>query len=366
MTINGINSFAQDVQKIDDDFYVGRIPGRDLSVVMERVNKSNIKAWSRYAKIQTRPYVVENVNSKCDENGIPLQKGSLAEGSGHFEEILETVPYDENEVWVAYITKAKAPEKIPANVTNYDCEDALNRTHTFAKDIEMFVSITTSPEALITSHMGVASSIEGVGNRSRGTSVDLHSFAAKVMLIRNPKRKYMVNAPADAMEMIFAKSLPGSFHAGTLEMQRKMEKRQSITLEAFTNELLPKKSRKAQEIAAIDPFDKRVMREECLEGYSVEERYHFYKNPYPFKSATATETKSEEFLKFMEKHPPILSSQKEKMTIFNPLSNEPDLTIHKGDKRYKWTDVRVLKPCGTTHYVVVDLLELAQCKKLEG
>jgi hypothetical protein len=217
----------------------------------------------------------------------------------------------------------------------------------------MFVTITSSPEALITSHMGIASSLEGVGNRSKGTSIDLHSFAARVMLIRKPDRKYMVTAPVDAMEMIFAKALPGSFHAGTLEMQQKMKKRQSVTLEEFTEIIIPKKSKKNQERAAIDPVD-------------IKRRYHFYKNPYAFKSATNKETQAEEFLKFMEKHSPILSVQKEKMVIFNPQApSEPDITIEQGNKAYEWMQVQALRPI-FTHYVVIDLLTLASCKTLDS
>jgi hypothetical protein len=278
-----------------------------------------------------------------------------------------TVPYNVHEVWVAYITKTKTPEKIPDNMAVYSSDNAINGDNAFAKDIEMFVSITSSPEALITSHMGVASSIEGVGNRSRGTSVDLHSFAAKVMLIRKPDRKYMVNAPVDAMEMIFAKTLPGSFYAGTLEMQQKMKKRQLITLETFTNIIMPKKAKKSQECAAVNSDDPRACRAQVLSELSVEKQYHYYKNPYTFKAATNKESQAEEFLQFMEKHPPILSKKNEKMVIYNPLSrSEPDITIEKGNKEYEWMHIHALRPVGSTHYVVIDLQALASSKALDS
>jgi hypothetical protein len=365
MALDVVSSLSENVQIVDDHFYVGEVPGKDLRIVMERVNKENIELWRNYAQTQNWDRAVSIVSARCDENGEKLQKGSLSDGSGHFLEILKTVPYDVVELWVCYITRLPNPEKIPRNMANYNSENAINGDHPFAKDIEMFVSVSSSPEALITSHMGVASSLEGVGNRSKGTSVDLHSFAARVMLIRNPDRKYMVNAPVNAMEMIFAKALPGSFHAGTVEMRQKMEKRQKVTLQEFTEVKIPKRSKKAQERAVKDPFDPFVCKVECLETLTVEEQYRRYKNPYPFASAKNKEEEDKEFLKFMEKHPPILSVENDKMIIYNPQSpSEPDLTIEKSDKKYEWMNVRALKPSGSTHYVAVDLLELANSKTL--
>jgi len=366
MSVLNIDSISRNVQKVNDGFYVGQFPGQDLRLVMERVDSTNIQSWNRYADIQTdsrvHNYVLDNHTTR-DTNGHLVRPPSLITGSGHFNEVLKTVDYSVNEVWIAYVTKAGTPEKIP-DMTHYSGDNAVDKDHPFAKNIEMFVTVTSSPDALITTHMGVAGSLESVGNRSKGISVDLHSFAAKVMLLRNPTRKYMVNTPADSMEMIFAKALPGSFHAGTIEMQEKMKKRQDISMDEFANVILPKQSKKIQEIAKTNPDDMRVMKAQLLEKFSLDKKYHFYKNPYPFPSAKDQNMAGKEFLEFMEKHPPILSKQKDRMVIFNPQTSESDITIMNGCKGYEFMNKRVFKPVGSTHYVAVDLLALATSKEL--
>jgi hypothetical protein len=102
MTITSISSLSENMRKVDDNFYTGKIPGKDLCIVMERVNDANIQLWRRYAEIQSSPYVADQASQRCDINGQLFQKGSLIDGSGHFKKILETVPYNVHEVWVAY------------------------------------------------------------------------------------------------------------------------------------------------------------------------------------------------------------------------------------------------------------------------
>jgi hypothetical protein len=77
----------------------------------------------------------------------------------------------------------------------------------FAKHIKMFVTVTSSLNAIFITYMGVTASIEGVRSGTRGISFDLHSFAAKIMLMRNPKRLYQINQPVLQMGNILIKAI---------------------------------------------------------------------------------------------------------------------------------------------------------------
>jgi hypothetical protein len=359
-----------DLQKIDNDFYRGKIPEKDLWMVMERVNETNIRSWQTYSTVQSNSRCIDYVSSLCDKDGKRfLQKGSLGDGSIHFHKVLQNIAYNTNEVWVAYITKAKSPEKIPDSMIFYNAGNIETRDYPFAKDIEMFVSVTSSPGALVTTHMGIGSSLEGVVRRSKGTSVDLHSFAAKVMLLRNPQRKYMINAPVAAMEKILATALPSGLHVGTREMQSKMEKRLSVTKEQFIADI-PRKKEKIEQLAKIEGNSWRVQRAKCLESIrangSLDEQFKDYQTPYSFKLAINKETQTEEFLAFMEKHPPILSKKDGKITIFDPKSpSTPALTIDtEKDESYKWMAENTFRPGLGLHHIAIDLLALANCKSL--
>jgi hypothetical protein len=209
---------------------------------MERVDRCNVALWQHYIDVQRNPRAVDAAGLMVGQGGKSLQKGYLTDGSYHFSRVLGEVSRTNNEIWVAYITKDMTPQKIPESIRSYgagDLDDYFRMggldsfKRSFPQNIEMFMTVTSSPSALITSHMGIASSIEGVGRRTKGTSVNLHSFAAKVMLMRNPQRKYMVNAPVFAMEKIIADALPGFVFVGTREMKHIMEERQQISFDEF-------------------------------------------------------------------------------------------------------------------------------------
>jgi len=81
----------------------------------------------------------------------------------------------------------------------------------------MYVTVATSPEALLTSHMGISRTWESAFLQAQQppqlqklpyVSLALHSFAAKVMKMRNPKKAYMLNAPAPEMREILIKKMP--------------------------------------------------------------------------------------------------------------------------------------------------------------
>ena len=232
------------IQLTSDGLYVAKIKNQNLWLVMERVDNNNIDSWKRYATVQ-KDLRVTTFASKFEKKFNDV-------GSQHFYKVLHEVPRDKNEVWVAYITSdlnakstdisycynADVLEEYYKAIYSAKQQTAFKPTK-FNEHLKMFFTVTSSPNALVTSHMGISASAEGsISGRPKGISVDLHSFAAKVMLIRNPDRKYMINAPAFAMEKIMVDSLPkDAVFVGTREMKKTIEDRQSTSLDDFKHSI---------------------------------------------------------------------------------------------------------------------------------
>ncbi len=418
------------VQKGGDDFYYGRMKsqtGKELWLVMERVDKDNQSLWMEYISVQSHPRAINFAADSKGKDGQPLQKGTTGDGSCHFKRVLNEISYGDNEIWVAYITRAATlPKKITYYGSGFDGDtmfyttdhlynkDGLDKHgHRFAKDIEMFVTVTSSPNALITSHMGIATSIEGVRTRQKGTSIDLHSFAAKVMLMRNPKRKYMVNAPVFAMEDIIAKALPDDTFVGTRQMRQTMQQVQGVGQKEFAylkgNDIRSQLKQKATDKAEMEnrSLERKIGQKEGHETKEelrknaikylgsdlvemgdrgkfivskdkieseylreLKDRFLWFKNPYHFSPAKMRGTSGIEFLNFMEQHPPIISitdeSDQKNFTIFDPGNPESRwLTFNNSNSSdYKWIFDGPFLPAGLTHYMAVDLVALAKSKPL--
>lgn len=399
------------VEQIDDDFYMGLMKsqaGTNLWLVMERITPDNLGLWRQYIKVQN--------NLRAVQFAYPSSKGSPTDGSSHFSLVLDDVSLTKNEVWAAYITKADFPLRIAQGLSPYySVEISVNKSDPFAKDIEMFVTVTSSEQALITSHMGIASTLEGATTRQKGTSLDLHSFAAKVMLMRNPDRRFMINAPVFAMEQIIINALPDATFVGTREMRKRMQESLGVGFREFSslnkekckNALLEKANREAvsrnkylqSEInqlhngkrpgETIDsmrqylfdtlpfyslielnseglfvPCNKKI--EDVLPN-EIKSQFFCFKNPYSFPPAPSREQVSIPFLEFMEKYPPILSiPQKDHLVIYEPQDPQtPWLTIDESNwQTYNWISTRPFKPAGITHFIAVDLVALADSKPL--
>lgn len=411
-----------EVQQIDDKFYVGRMisaAGVKLWLVMEKIDESNFSSWLQYISVQSHPRAIDYAYALAKDS--PL-KGNIADGSYHFQKVLSQTSYKNNEIWVAYITKAKTPFKIIDRDNGLSAHYSATNWHMkddrFAKDIEMFMTVTSTPEALITSHMGIAGTLEGIQTRQKGISLDLHSFAAKVMLMRNQHRKLMVNAPVFAMENLIANSLPDHTFVGTRQMQKEMEYAQNIDLEQYIglyetslkeqlrstalNYATTKNNQLKREMEAFDAgrrkgrtredlcqyvvkltldyhsinFDSEkeifIVSEEKIEASfkkQLEHKFHWFKNPYYFPASSST-MRSQEFLKFMEKHPPILSigriQEGFSCIIYDPANPEMAwLSIDQSNQKiYDWMTLQPFAPLGLTHYIAVDLVALAKVKPL--
>lgn len=364
------------VQKITNNLYAARIPQKNLILVMERIDDRTLPLWRSYSNVQSHPRVAEAASEKGKRGII---KASVSSGSGNFRSVLTKVSHEENEIWVAYITKASYPQPIRDSIKNYDATNVWHQPHPFAKDIEMYVTVTSSPRALITSHMGIASTFEGKGNRAKGTSVDLHSFAAKVMLMRNPQRRYMVNTPVFAMEKILVDALPHSVFVGTREMLQKMQAIQKVTFEEFrakTEQLcleqLQKEAQTEKAKNSESGTENPSMTAEQKEAKLLErlkEKFEEFREPYGLPEGLSIDA----FLKFIEEHPPLLSVAKNHptwprvpyFTIFEENNaSKPWLSIEPKTQDYKWMYDEPFEP-GGCHYIVVKLLDLALSRAIE-
>ncbi|MFN7662949.1 MAG: hypothetical protein ACK5PQ_04450 [Alphaproteobacteria bacterium] len=401
------------ILKVDNRLYFAKMKSHDLYLAMERVDSINHALWKKYAEVQSNPRVTGWAKALVNKDGSPRQKGSIADGACHFLLALTSTNFSSNEVWAAYVTGSKEAQHIPDSITSYSGARILEGSCEFAKNIKMYVSVTSSATALVTSHMGVAVSAEGVqSGRPKGISVPLHSFAAQVMKRRNPERRYMLNAPVMAMERILIKGLPkGSVFVGTREMQPELEKDASRVWKGFLQDnpgIEEKKSEPIRCRAERDLTSQIGYREEMLRGEeNEEERNRINKECQDFvnrdssflemlpdgslqiseskikarikkkmeeafkayqisKAASKGEDIQMETLKLMKEHPPLLSVDdvyniENWFTLYD--QRFPDkkwLHVKKENPDYNWCfESRAFEPAGVTHYVVTDLSALA-------
>ncbi|MBX9977304.1 MAG: hypothetical protein K2X98_03550, partial [Alphaproteobacteria bacterium] len=419
-------AYAHNIKKVNDNFYVGKIKDQPLWLVMEHIaDKSTLDKWKDYIDVQTNPRSVDFA-----------PKGSkkfTTDGSATFRTVLNTTDMHKNEVWVAYITSNPNPRPIAESTGSswdwYKAEQLFPPTNSFAKDISIFVTVTSSQNGLITSHRGVSISLEGLSNKVRGLSMDLHSFAAKVMLIRNPERQLMVNAPVLAMEKILAEAMPkGSVFAGTREMQQLLMERSTKTIDdflathpdlyehmkdeateslpqmienfkndldsneedkkviqrRFTRKLISEAERNAK-ISALDADS--MWKKNALPGLEgpegilkateikINEKYKKWKDPYSFDEAKENVRGlegMESLLQWFEAYPPLIS-----VDGIEGRDTHNAFTIYdKHNPTTPWLTIQRGNPdydwmfdamnrTGSTHYIAVDLDALAKLKPLD-
>ena len=198
--------------------YMGKIPGEDLYLVMERLDHSNHGCWQGYFELQDSRKVVRDAL----DTSVGSRDAFIAIRDGIHEP---------EERWVAYISRSEISIAIKDSMPSWQNHlnepyihhtkrlyEQMSEYYDFAENIVMFVTVTSSPEALLTTHMGVAEAVDSWGDRPKGISMNLHAFAAKVMLMRNPNRLFMVNGPSAMMAKIILKNLPGKVFVGTKEI----------------------------------------------------------------------------------------------------------------------------------------------------
>lgn len=412
------------IKKISDTFYIGKIKDKPLWLVMERIQvDKNLNLWKRY------------ISEQLDDTAIIAHHAYnfTTDGSRYFSIVLNEIDPTLNEIWVAYITTNDNPKPIQdsdLSLIKHDLSHTRFRsprnTSPFAKDIQMFVTVTSSPEALITSHMGISKTLESLYKIDSSSpnfsniSMDLHSFAAKVMLMRNPERKYQLNTPVRTMELIMLKSMPqGSVFLRTREYERRLnatedyfigekENIRKNMIKTFLNMYGTAKIH----LKIINDYNSRLNNSEKKilqakvdlgSGKISNEEYDTiltgskntimnFKNSI-LKKQESLEKLQQEYIEeklnyknwhveqdpaFKEQlklHPPLISVDDwtgitafEKLIIYNKDNpDEPWLTITKDDPRYNFVFQEVFLPYkwGSTQFVLVDLLALANLKPLD-
>ncbi len=207
-----------DIHKISNGMYMGKMCSKslfareDLYLVMERLDKTNLTCWKEYMGMQVR-----RQKRYRSSTGAKVYTGT---GSEEALRVINDGLHAPEEKWMAYITYEATPIKIVDATASW--ENYLGSGHSqqkeyieFAKKIVMFTTVTASPEALIGTPMGIARAVDARHEvhspfRPKYISIDLLSFIAKVLLMRNPERKFMINAPEQGMAKIIVYNLPAN------------------------------------------------------------------------------------------------------------------------------------------------------------
>ncbi len=323
--------WAANVQKISDDLYSGKVNDQ-FYVCLERVDHKNIDMWEGYAKQQ------ESAGERMN-----LKYLQTVDGSRRFMSIMKAYKSGNiahtNELWVAYASNVAIKERAKLNYLNGSSNP----------NIEMFVSVVTSPDALITSHMGISRTWEAALSleqkqptlkKQSDQSMHLHSFAAKVMKMRDPKKVYMLTAPAVAMRNIFIKKMPeNSVFVGDsiYEQQIKAAEKDPMTLLSPALDLKEKKGETAQH------------REERLKK-SAEEMVRYINLK---EKVSLLKTSPSRIIR-------VIDGRKQKFTIEKP-DEAPLVTFDQSTKTYQWMYTEPYEDRGLfLPYVLVDLEKLAE------
>lgn len=194
------------VKKQNEYLYTAK-KENDLYFVMERIDNavpdSNYSFWKQFIKEE------DMATGRCLKYSVKHLVPALTIGGlGGFRASLDF--NTNNEFWVAYACQREVTKDHPVTVN----------------DIEMYVSILTTEDAPMVLHMGISRSFQNwIRSREdksckfvehKGISVFLHSFAAKVIKMRHPKKLYMITAPAGKMLSIFKNALPKGITTGFL------------------------------------------------------------------------------------------------------------------------------------------------------
>jgi len=324
---------AAGLQKINDGLYAGKAADK-FYLAMERITPENIQDWIDYAQLQV---------TAGSRMGLKYLQNT--DGSGHFAKVLTAyksgIINNKNDLWVAYTSD------VPVT------KNADLKTYIGAENprLEMFVTVISSPDALITSHMGISRTWEAALDlqqtpptraKHADQSVHLHSFAAKVMKARDPKKVYMLTAPAIAMRDILIKKMPAnSVFVGDSLYQNKLEageKNPQSLIDEYA--LRERKNETAQE------------REARLKK-AADLMYRFYN--------------IKEKLPLLKTNPPRIIKTKEssrKLTLQKP-DGSPLATFDQSTPVYQWLFTDAYEDGGLKlPYTLIDLEKLAAVTQL--
>jgi hypothetical protein len=335
-------SWEGEVTKVSDQLYLGTVKGKPhLSLVMQNVryNKNALYAWRKFAAYK------KTVAETLESPGLDYFKSVLNDS--------DLMGFGSTEVWVSAIV-SRTVNQLKENFKNHgfigpakediDYENSKDEREK-KLDVHIACTVASSPRALITGHMG----IENYSSTERQISLPLHSFAAKVMLMRNPERRFMINAPVWAMLHIMAKvpELKGHLFLGTLEMEKQL--------------LLKKPLMGKLAKGNLKEFIVAFKQSSDYEGEKI-----FNARKLEFWRDFSYRQNTEVLLEDLEKFPPIISVHRGEdkktngMTVFEPSDRlKIAIEISKQDPDYSFVFSEPFLPGSGTYYIAVDLKALA-------
>lgn len=390
----------------DRNYFVGRIKGRQLWCAMERVTDENLSAWRKYAFIQ-RDFGDARVSSMLNPRG-----GSLHEGSDHFSLVLSEVSHTDNEMWVAYImdTPQLAYDHLKLNdyTSEFLCryigdKEYMPHKNQFAKSLKIFVTAVTSPKAKFYSNLGICKAIESIWAKESNLAVDLLSFTAKVMLLNNEERRFMLNAPAPVMGTLLCKKVNHVYFDTKeyVEYYKSIDDNSGLTEFMARNDKIVSRAniqRKAEK--ALKSINKKINSMDCqqrlLSLYQMDEKAKRYLEASPVGFAVSptkvdkviTDILKREYLRskggrcyqgyldhiqdidaFLEDHPAILSFglNPNSISIYDPQQRDKVwLVVKESDADYNWIFTRTFQPAThLTRMIAVDIKELSRAGELD-
>lgn len=209
----------KEFQRVGSSQYVAPYAD-DLLFVLERVTSENREFWNDFATDQEKA----------------LRTGLIQpDGVTTFRLALKQVSSD---IWIAYAYQGTI--------------DEIKKGHIYKENIEMSMTVLTTDESPIVSHMGISRNPLNIcrykktneGAPHKAISVPFQSFAAQVMREMDPNKAFMVNKPTPIMRSILAAKLPresyyigcNRFFAKANELQNKTEEDVRKELEASNRE----------------------------------------------------------------------------------------------------------------------------------
>lgn len=393
-------------------YYVGKTKGRNLWNTMELVTADSLPAWRKFADVQFEIGKSSRVSKAILPRGAPL-----AEGSRHFQLVLDQLSITKNELWIGYVVAVPYLTNDSSKLSYYDRtfldkfieqKNSASGKNDFAKALKRFVTVTSSPKAKIISSMGISTAVESVHAPEKDTAMDLLSFIAKVMRMKNPDRRFMIHAPTPFMAMTLIKHVKPVYF-GTRETLDSYNYLKKLSFEEYKEYLLRnndptakdvedsaklqlqvymgklKAGKTKQEVSALfqkDGFAKGFLEEDST-GFSISSQKvkeaieRALKDQYEGSAEGHWEYPAykghvDDMESFIAKHPPIISVDNKKrveasMVIYDPQEQlKPWLTIEKGDPDYDWIFTEPFDATGFTHYIAVDLKALAESRQLDS
>lgn len=278
------------VRKVSDTLFVGA-PESGPYFVMERIDggvadyKDRIKFWREFARNEVK-YVsfgfkegMGEYEKRYKDRQDTLPKGfpkvhkegkyfNLRGGISSFERVIESALGETGDEGDAFFPKVHpSPVRLPNIWVCYASRrPILSASDVTIDDIEMVVTVIDWPEAPFVKHYGISKSFHYLMNHDssrkeayplhpNNLSMNLHSFAAKVMLLINPAKLYMITPPLSTMAQIMKDSLKDHVYVGdSLEHAKKIyRERHNISEE---EDLSPAQEREIDRISETLSLDK--------------------------------------------------------------------------------------------------------------